>query len=316
MILAPVARHEWRDVVTRLSTVTTRAVKPAAPNLLAQRKPFEVLQKLREPRTAQVALDPSNTADAEWQRLARLQSLWFVRRRHLAYRDDYTGVWRQVAGIDERATELALRSRLADLGLEKNLDAALKNATPAAISTVTNLLASRKFAESSTLTAAAIGSLNSAKSGDTSGDTSGDEEAGLDQAKVLKVASQLSAKGIGDGLQKVEQAVGAEKISSETLQTIAESDDWKKVDAVARVATRKEVIEIASDKLNVDAVVPTGEAKPTDSGSGGTDSPAPKIVVSPVIGTETIVAKTVPNTRDTAAKTTTGTKAGPETTKK
>ena len=178
-----------------------------------------------------------------------------------------------------------------------------------AISTVTNLLASTKFAESSTLTAAAIGSLNSAKSGETSGD---DEEAGLDQAKVLKVASQINARGIGDGLQKVEQAVGAEKISSETLQTIAASDDWKKVDADARVATRDEVIEIASNKLNVDAAVPTGEVKRTEPVSGATDSQAPKVVVSPVIGTEPIVAKTAPKTRDTAAKTTT-TKAGTET---
>jgi len=107
MILAPVPRHEWRAVVTRLSTVTTRLIKPAAPNLLAQRKPFEVLQQLRVPRPAQGALDPSNASDAEWQRLARLPSLWFVRRRHLAYRDDYTGVWQQVTGIDERATPSA-----------------------------------------------------------------------------------------------------------------------------------------------------------------------------------------------------------------
>ena len=121
MILAPVPRHDWRVVVTRLNTVTTRVVKPAAPNLLAQRKPFEVLQQLRVPRTVQGALDPSNPSDAEWQRLAGLPSLWFVRRRHLAYRDDYTGVWQEVRGIDDRATELALRSRLISDRL--NLDA-------------------------------------------------------------------------------------------------------------------------------------------------------------------------------------------------
>ena len=307
MILAPVPRHEWRAVVTRLSTVTTRLIKPAAPNLLAQRKPFEVLQQLRVPRPAQGALDPSNASDAEWQRLARLPSLWFVRRRHLAYRDDYTGVWQQVTGIDERATELALRSRLSELGLTKNLDAVLKNATPAAASTIANLLASTKFSESPALTAAAIGSLRSAMSAATSGGG----VSGLDQASVLKVASQLSAPGIGDGLQKVEQAVGAEKISSETLQTIAASDAWKKVDAVASVATRAEVVEIAGNKLNVDAVAsaPTGALEPTKPVM---EAPAPTVVASPVIRTAApIVAKTVVKAPVSAAKRAAKTKASP-----
>lgn len=307
MILAPVPRNEWRVVVTRLNTVTTRLVKPAAPNLLAQRKPFEVLQQLRVPRTVQGALDPSNTSDAEWQRLAGLPFLWFVRRRHLAYRDDYTGVWQQVTGIDERATELALRSRLGDLGLTRNLDAVLKNATPAAASTITNLLASTKFSESPALTAAAIGSLSSAMSAATSGGV----VSGLDQASVLKVASQLSAPGIGDGLQKVEQAVGAEKISSETLQTIAASDDWKTVDAVASVATPAEVVQIASNKLSLDAVAsaPTAELAPTKPVM---EAPAPTVVASPLIRTAaTIVAKSVPTATVGVTKTAAKTKASP-----
>ncbi|MBE0623294.1 MAG: hypothetical protein IH606_00655 [Burkholderiales bacterium] len=305
MILAPVPRHEWRVVVTRLGTATTRLVKPAAPNLLAQRKPFEVLQQLRVPRTVQGALDPSKASDAEWQRLASLPNLWFVRRRHLAYRDDYTGVWQQVTGIDERAAELALRTRVGELGLTGNLDAVLKNATPAAASTITNLLASAKFSESPALTAAAIGSLSSAMSTATdSGAVSG-----LDQASVLKVASQLSAPGVGDGLQKVELAAGAEKISSANLQAIAASDEWTKVDAVASVASRAEVVEIASNKLNIDAVTSptTGVLAPTKPVVGAS---APTVVASPVTGTAApIVTKTVAKAPVTTAKTAAKSKA-------
>lgn len=281
MILAPVPRNEWRVVVTRLNT-TTRVVKPAAPNLLAQRKPFEVLQQLRVPQPVQGALDSSNPSDAEWQRLARLPSLWFVRRRHLAYRDDYTGVWQQVTGVDERATESALRSRLGALGLTRNFDTVLRDATPAAASTVTNLLASPKFAESPAMTAAALGSLSSALSAAASAGVTG----GLDQARVLKVASELSAPGVGDGLQKVEQAPGAE-ISSATLQTIAASDNWKTVDAVASAATPSQVVEIASNQLKVDAASAPGSGVAT---SPVMEAPAPTVVASPLIRSAATIA--------------------------
>lgn len=278
MILAPVARHEWQAVVARLSSVTARVVKPAAPNLLAKRKPFEVLQRLRVPRTAQDVLDSSNPSDAEWQRLARLPSLWFVRRRQLAYRDDYTGVWQQVSGIDERAIETTLRSRLGELGLEKNLNEVLSKATPTAAGTITSLLASPKFAESSTLTAAAIGSLKSEM--DTSARTG--EATGLNRSQVLKVASQLNAPGVGVGLQKVEQTLGTEKISSTTLQTIAADDSWKKVDAVAASAPSAEAIDIASGDLKIEAAA--GALGRTAGGTGAAaEAPARKVVASPLI---------------------------------
>ena len=160
MIVAPVPRAEWRAVMARLTTVT-RPVKPAAPNLLAQRKPFEILLRLRLPRVVPT-VDVTDPSDAEWQRLARLPSLWFVRRRQLALRDDYAGAWQPVAGVDERAVEGGLRVRLAGLGLGAQFDALVGRASPAAAGTLTNLLASPRYAESPALTAAAIGSLSEA----------------------------------------------------------------------------------------------------------------------------------------------------------
>jgi len=293
MMLAPVPRHEWRAVVSRLNTVT-RVVKPAAPNLLAQRRPFEVLQRLRVPLPALGILNPANPSDAEWQRLASLPTLWFTRRRHLAYRDDYTGVWRQVTGIDERRTSIDLRNRLGSLGLDGNLDALLSRATPAAASTITSLLASKKFAESPTLTAAAIGSLSSAASANA-----GDE--GLDQAQVLKVASDLNAPRTGDGLQKVEQSVGADQVSNESLQTIAANDDWKKVDAEAKVATRTEVIEIASEKLGAKPRVVVPRTGPTIPTRPGLNVPTRPVGLS-AAGADPVATETVtPTTRTFSA---------------
>jgi len=93
VIVAPVPRDEWLTVLTKLNMTapSPRIIKPAASNLISQRKPLEILQRLRLPRIDQPLPDVTNPSDAEWQRLARLSTLWFVRRRNLAYRDDLAG---------------------------------------------------------------------------------------------------------------------------------------------------------------------------------------------------------------------------------
>lgn len=112
LVLAPIPRNEWRIVMSRLGggpgaeIVITRALTPAAANLVATRKPLEILQRLRIPRPILPPLNPSNPVDAEWQRLAGLQ-LWYVRRRNVAYRGDLTGV--PVAGITNDSDSSSLR---------------------------------------------------------------------------------------------------------------------------------------------------------------------------------------------------------------
>lgn len=248
MILAPVPRHEWAAVAARLGKVVTRVIKPAAPNLLAQRKPFEVLQRLRVPRPAQGQLDAGAPSDAEWQRQARRPNLWFVRRRHLAYRDDFTGDWQQVSGVDERTLELRLRDRLDKLGLVDKLDALLSRATPAAAGAIIGMLASNHFSESPVLTAAALGSLATA-SGTSTTDTGDVPAQTLDKASVFKVASDLTAPSTGTGLLLMEAAVGADEVVNESLKKLAADDDWKHIDSVAKVATKVELNQLASTTL-------------------------------------------------------------------
>ncbi|MDZ5461699.1 hypothetical protein, partial [Azohydromonas lata] len=231
LILAPVPRAQWR-AVTRVLASVSRAVKPAAPNLMAQRRPLEVLQRLRVAQPAVAAPDASNPSDAQWQALAAQQNLWFVRRRHLAMRDDYTGAWEAVAGVDERAVELSLRSRLTGLGLKVQLDKVLASASTAAASSITSLLSSPRLAASDALTAAALGSLVEASK---AAPTAGADAPALDQAAVLKVAAQLNAPGVGEGLLRVEQA-GEGAVSKPKLQQIASGGDWRKVDTQALAA--------------------------------------------------------------------------------
>lgn len=245
LIVAPVPRHQWRSVISKLTT-RTRVVKPAAPNLVSQRKPFEVLQALRVPRTA-TPPDSTQGPDAEWQRLAALPTLWFVRRRHLALRDDFTGAWREGVAGDERIATLALRQRVTELGLAQQLDNVITKATPAAASTLTKLLASPRFTESATLTAAAIGSLAQAAKDGTAVTGSA---ATLDQVTVLKVAADLNAPRVGQGLARVEQAVPAgSSIPVATLQQMAAGDQWKTLDRQGSMASATLLKRLATTEL-------------------------------------------------------------------
>ncbi len=229
VIVAPVPRNQWRAVLARLNT-TTRVIKPAAPNLIAQRKPLEILQRLRLPRLAQPLPDVTNPSDAEWQRLARLSTLWFVRRRNLAYRDDLAGAPVQLSTRSELLVESDLRNRIATLGLTTQLDAVLSRASPAATSQVISLLSAPRFTESPALTAAAIGTLKATVDSQPTTNT-----AALDRASVLNVAATLNEKGVGDGLVQIEQASAEKTLSNDALLKIAEDKNVLALDTAVRL---------------------------------------------------------------------------------
>ncbi|MDO9437332.1 hypothetical protein [Hydrogenophaga sp.] len=225
MVLAPVPRHEWRSVVARLSlgsaALATRLVKPAAPNLIAQRRPFEVLQKLRLPRGT-VVVPQVTGADAEWQRLARLGNLWFVRRRHLAYRDDLVGSYREISGSDERELEVSLNKRITELGLTSRLEFVVQRATPAAASVVISLLAGKRLQESPVLTAAALGLLTDAI---TTAEAQGGKPV-LDKTQALGVSAVLSAPEKNDALLMLLKREAEAPIPTDELLRIASNTEW------------------------------------------------------------------------------------------
>jgi hypothetical protein len=257
LLLAPVPRNEWRAVVARLTTLR-RAVRPAAPNLVAARKPLEILQRLRLPRPVVLPLDPTSPSDAEWQRLAQLPSLWFVRRRNIAYHEDLAGAALRFAGADGGASDRLLL-RLDSLGLRSNFNNVLDRATPAARLELNNLLASPRFADSPTLTAAAIGEFSRAPT--------------LDQASALRSAATLTASGVGSGLTRLDASPVAS--SPTTLQAIANRADWQAVDSAAAVAPSADVPQIAASLTGATPATsftpaPTRPAATTATTPGGT----------------------------------------------
>jgi hypothetical protein len=274
-ILAPVPRNEWRAVTARLTT-RLRTIRPAAPNLVAQRKPLELLLRLRPLVPVFPLPDPSNPSDAEWQRLARLPNLWFVRRRQLADRADVTGTSLRFGAFEDSRTIERLRERLTGLGLTANLDRVLTAASPAATVEVTRLLASPRFIDSPALTAAALGELTGRS------ETTGS----LDAATAVAVTATLTAKGAGDGLTRLEASATA-PLEADALVRLAAGTDWRTVDTELKAAPKEEVPRVATQLLGVvreptpvtpvrprTPIVPRRVAKPAGEESRGVSAPA------------------------------------------
>lgn len=243
LLLAPIPRHQWRLVNSRLST-RTRTLRPAAINLVATRKPLEILQQLRIPRRP-LPLEPGDPSTAEWARLAALANLWFVRRRNLAYRDDLAGEAIRLAGRDNVESDTP---RLAALGLDVAANRVFERATPRAALEVQSLLASPRFADSPSLTAAVLGELGQAET--------------LDQAAVLRVAADLSAPGVGEGLLRLERSRPNTVPSNAALTTIADGGDWRSADIAAAKLRSAELSGMAGKVLRPQAVKPAERALP------------------------------------------------------
>ena len=264
VILAPVPRNEWRAVAARLTT-RVRPLRPAAPNLVAQRKPLESLLRLR-PLVPLLALpDPADPSDAEWQRLARLPNLWFVRRRQLAYRDDLAAPSLRFGALEDARITERVRERATTLGLAASLDRVLTLASPTAAAEITRLLDSPRLADSPALTAAAIGEL-----------TARAESAGtLDTAAAVAVTSTLTAAGAGAGLSRLE-AAGDRPLEAPALARLAAGSAWREVDSGLRAATREDLPGVATRLLGIvrDTRRATADATTAPVPAGGV-APAP-----------------------------------------
>jgi hypothetical protein len=266
LFLAPVPRNEWRAVVARLNTLT-RAVVPAAPNLVAARKPLEILQRLRLPRPIIAPLDPTSPSDAEWQRLAQLPSLWYVRRRNIAYRESLAGVAVRFAGTETLNAPLV--NRLTLLGLSTNFNNVLERATPAAQLEVQKLLASPRFVDSPSLTAAALGELSRTTT--------------LDQAGALKAAATLTATDVGAGLTKIDTSTNVASAPA-ALQAIANASDWKALDGAAATAPVANLPSIAATLTGANVALTNVSVTRVAPAVGSVVTPRLASTVTPVAG--------------------------------
>ena len=251
LVLAPIARGDFSAELAKLSS-RTRVLKPAAPNLIALRKPLQILQGLRLPLPLPV-VNAADPVDAEWARLAQLPNLWYVRRRNLAWRDDQVGTPTAVATINDVVIEHAVRTRVEALGLQGALQRVLGSATAKAAAGVYGLLASPRVAASPALTAATLGALAAQT-------TPGDPPA-LAHAGVLTVSAQLSQPGVGEGLERLERRIDG-KTAKTALVNLASNDAWRNLDRQARTAKPGLLAQLSTRLTRVAPPPPAVEPAP------------------------------------------------------
>jgi hypothetical protein len=180
VVLAPVTRAKFQDVVTRLDSLSRTASNPAV-RTAARRLPVDVLGQILQrralvlappPSAAETAAAASSTASlsvwqAAWQEaVAALPAagagqprlLWFLRRRTVAYDTQISGVAVVTTG-DDAALAAQLTSRLSALGLQPRVDAVSNRATPFAAARIASLLGAPRIVASDLLLTAAVRQL-------------------------------------------------------------------------------------------------------------------------------------------------------------
>lgn len=305
LMLAPVSRTEFRRLAPLL-VPRLRVLKAAAPNRVAQQKPLEMLLRLRLPAAVDTGTTP---ADQEWAALARLPTLWYVRRRNLAWRADLAGRAVAAVGRNELVAEQAVRTRIASLGLTPALDRVLGATSTATAARVMTLLATPTLQSSPTLTAATLGALagqiqpiagetatiaaaaptTKARSAGTNtkaiktaaraDDTINPAPTGaIELASVLALTAEVERGQLGLGLQRLETATH-QPVTRTALIALASGDAWRQLDHDALQA-RPDLLGQLASRLRRGAAEPPAAPAPdpdqaTDLAPDAAD-PSPK----------------------------------------
>lgn len=242
-ILCPVPREHLRAVRQALATPVppVRALRAAAPGLIARRRPLEMLQGLRLPRVIEPPLLPVPPADVAWRQVlgAAAQSaggfLWYARRRDLQSRSDVVGQGVRVLPTNEYAPQQALEGVLGEHALLARYQALRTAATAAAGAELVELLASPKLAGSRFLLTVALRELELARHPLTAGAS----DTHLLAADVAAVAERYDVAGLGDGIGQLETAIAA-KAAGAVFDTVANAVAQARVVAdVDRIGDRR-----------------------------------------------------------------------------
>ena len=191
-ILIPVPRERLRLMLSSL-TSTTRVLKPAAPGLVARRKPLESLLSLTLPHSALIA--PPLTTDSVWANALLVPNdrmLWYVRRRNLQYKSDFVGTEVRTAGQESEA-EKKLTEELKSVGLDARFEALSKVSTSLARAELVTFLGSPKFARSKLMMVAAVRELEEKMT---------DKQ--LERNEVLTVEDRFQDAQAGEGMMQLE----------------------------------------------------------------------------------------------------------------
>jgi hypothetical protein len=229
-ILIPVPRERLRLLLSSL-TSTTRVLKPAAPGLVARRKPLESLMSLTLPRNVDIT-GPAAPTDAVWANALVIPSdrmLWYVRRRNLQYKSEFVGTEVRTSG-EETEAEKKLIELLTQMKLLTRYNKLGDAATTLAKAELVTFLDSPKFAQSKMLLVGAIRELEAKIESDQK----------LERNEVLIVEDRFADAAAGEGIARL-NTVSDEFSNDKMIKIFADAQVVPEIDRVARSITVQEL---------------------------------------------------------------------------
>lgn len=240
LVLIPLPRRRIRTLRNTLPTLK-RTLLPAAPGLLAKRKPLEVLQGLTMPKLLAPILESETLVDAAWRSaLSRIDTLWYVRRRNLNFKAEAAGIDLRMYA-NEFADEDILQRALKKAGAQTQFTRLKSNASNEAVAEMSYTIARPKFIESRVLLYAVLGELD--KSRITMGDEIPDLKGKrlLNRASVMKVSERFNEPRLGEGIIRMQKAGGDFDDQDKVVRTLAATNVIPELDSIVRGLKESEV---------------------------------------------------------------------------
>ena len=256
VVLAPVTRARFQDLLARLGSLSRSAGNPAV-RTAARRLPVDVLGQILQRRAlvrplpqspAETAASAASTASlaawqAAWQQAVAAVPpagpgqpplLWYLRRRTVAYEPQLAGAAVVVTG-DDVLLSTQLASRLTQLNLQSRVDVLRNRATPFAAARMVSFLGAPRIVASDLLLSAGVRSLELVAPPDAgtalpaASTTSGAAPAPLPvtpptpftETQVLAAAAPFGDPQLGDGLDRVLAVYGTPPMTTAQVAWLA-----------------------------------------------------------------------------------------------
>lgn len=241
LAMIPVPRAGFRLMSSRLAGGGTaapveRRLQPAAPGLVASRKPLQALQRLTFPRLPVPALPPADPVAAAWREaLASTDLLWYVRRRNLPYRADVAGEAARLLG-DETPAEREVATRVQDAGLTPTLDAIRSKATAGANADLLQVLATPAVSGSPALMHDLVTRLSQLPT--------------IDRAAVAAAAQPVTDPQVVEGIKRVEAVAPELTQDPQALSTLVSAGAVDKLGTLGARLTDDQLKPLAGSLLD------------------------------------------------------------------
>lgn len=225
LVVIPVKRARLRQLSLTLKSLT-RPLNTAAPGLVAKRKPIAALRSLDLRRFISPVAGADPDATSWRQELAAVETVWYIRRRNLSYREQVVASPVELVR-EEAVIESAVGERFKMLGLTGTVGNIKRRGTTSAEAEMMNLFSSPVMLEGSDVAVkAAVNEINSL-------DT-------VDRTSVLAISERFTATEFGEGVARLENANPSLTSTRKKQDLLAASGKLPELDRVAKALTPEE----------------------------------------------------------------------------